>query len=1260
MTHIKLHLFSFGTKVFVLTFTLFSLLQTAPLYASRTPSVLVLQPEIQKQRISALAASLGETANEPAQTPLEKYTAGKSLIRGAFKGGLPQVVAFAGALRQLQKGALEVKDGDLARTEYWFKEVAGAEGGAIVAAMIASGFTADEIKDILMKTDFNEFRDTRLGFTILEKFLTSKLNPITWFGGDFWKQLTRLFAFITMGGVYRGEKFEAWFEEILTKKFGKNPQFKDLPIPLTITATSITDAKILLFNKETTPNLEISKAVRMSIGMPYFYEAYKWEQGEYEGQPEEIRRVVDGSLLGDFPIFVFDERTASIPDEEEAPVVGFYIKQIKSAEATDLSFANDMFKPLRWFSRISPLTHLMYEVWRTALGARDNEIIQDHHWAKTIQIIAPAGSEFGQFTQDDERLLYESGKVHVEAKLSAALFGLKGKKVMQRLKERLPVSLEPSREETLSHLNNRPKLKKFLTGKTLINGAFKGGGAKGVAYIGVLEALEEKDIWFKKTAGTSAGAITASLIAAGYTPSELRGLLFEKNFNEFKDRWLNFGWGLTGLVLRGGLYEGVAFEDWISQLIRDKLKLPAGQEPTFKDLPIPLSVVASDITNEEIMVFSQENTPDARVSRAVRMSMGIPFMFKPFKWKGKYKGKKRTARVVDGGLLSNLPMFVFRNEGEAGEPVVGFQLDLEKEKVDSNHETKTNPIYSDMDDWGPTRFMNWVSQKAKDWTPAWLDRIFIRLHNHLLPSRDLGWFPGLAVGKKVLDSSVEGWDVKFIEDRDWARTVRVIVSVGTMQFDLSTEEKEEQIARGKAAVAKDLDYALHGTKTARHLDSTSAASLGQGDIEIQGRERDMIIHAILDGEEVASLDLGGRAIKGFNAKAIVKLIEEARAERKILDVWVNEENQLELLLQGGKRIFVSQDRKQLVTTEPSRIERALRDKSWREPYDVTRTIIYTTFRDTGPVPHESELGFRIGSYRKYVYFSGSYPFIPDYHGASMARLNNFIKGRGILDVRFINQKRLLNIPWPEFIKERTELWRHTRASAPTPLLLLRSLEIILNDGNIIQVTPFAQIREISSRARQRWDQIKLKRSELGAASLGTIAKTIDPASLLERNKPVNVYIDYNDIDSFSEAQLDEEIIKLTGYGLQNVRVLVPNAPSTENHPKLDLPNVFTRPWSYEAISEFALDTKNNIHLSREITPPASFTKLKDAKFRYANDEHGLLGVALMDSQLTEEERNVFRFQYSLHQIDGFFSIVDSALLELSREHTANLVIVRSA
>lgn len=325
-------------------------------------------------------------------------------------------------------------------------------------------------------------------------------------------------------------------------------------------------------------------------------------------------------------------------------------------------------------------------------------------------------------------------------------------------KETLPDKGEKSGTSGVSQ-----ELAKYLEGKTLIDSIFEGGGAKGVAYVGALDELARRNMWFRKVAGTSAGAITASLIAAGYDNEEIKTIVFGTDFNEFKD----WRWGIVppwiNLLIFGGLYRGRAFEKWISKKLKDKL----GYEPTLKDLPIPLTVIASDISDEDMLVLDADTAPDLKVSEAVRMSMGIPFYFNVFRWVGKYEGKIKTRRVVDGGLLSNFPLFIFENDGKKGVPVLGFMLHEVKEKK---------------------------SLKT--------------LLSHILELIIL--IPIVHILVKVIGTGLDAHDKRQIEVDDWARIVNIPVNVGTTDFNITQEQKEELADKGREATAAELDKMLAG------------------------------------------------------------------------------------------------------------------------------------------------------------------------------------------------------------------------------------------------------------------------------------------------------------------------------------------------------------------------------------------------------------------------------------------------------------------
>ncbi|HWK23909.1 MAG TPA: patatin-like phospholipase family protein [Ureibacillus sp.] len=215
----------------------------------------------------------------------------------------------------------------------------------------------------------------------------------------------------------------------------------------------------------------------------------------------------------------------------------------------------------------------------------------------------------------------------------------------------------------------------------LIDGVFSGGGIKGFAYIGAMQVLEEQNYRFKRVAGTSAGAIMACFIAAGYTANEIEEILDELDLKSLLDppkpvgnipflKWLN-------LYFRMGLYKGKALEKWFYKKLAVKGIL------TFNDLPRgSLKLVTSDLSNGKMIVIPDDLASygiDWRkfsVAKALRMSCGIPFFFEPIK----LTDRKGESLFVDGGILSNFPLWIFDN-GNKERPLIGLKLSNPREDI---------------------------------------------------------------------------------------------------------------------------------------------------------------------------------------------------------------------------------------------------------------------------------------------------------------------------------------------------------------------------------------------------------------------------------------------------------------------------------------------------------------------------------------------------------------------------------------------------
>ena len=234
---------------------------------------------------------------------------------------------------------------------------------------------------------------------------------------------------------------------------------------------------------------------------------------------------------------------------------------------------------------------------------------------------------------------------------------------------------------------------------------FQGGGCKAVAYIGAYEAALEKGIIFSEVAGTSAGSIIASLIAAGATPKDMKEFLKNEKLKKLAKKNIKcrilfliafvlifivsalvldfFTWELAWaihvlliLVLAICLYAlwhplqkyfGYNSMNDLQQIVNDELYDLLKRDDIedkivrFKHLYKPLYIVTSDVKDQKEKVFTCKDE-QMSVAEAVCASCAIPFIFQP-----PYK------KHVDGGLVSNSPIHLFAHH-PAYHRILSFQL----------------------------------------------------------------------------------------------------------------------------------------------------------------------------------------------------------------------------------------------------------------------------------------------------------------------------------------------------------------------------------------------------------------------------------------------------------------------------------------------------------------------------------------------------------------------------------------------------------
>ncbi|MCM1293734.1 MAG: patatin-like phospholipase family protein [Bacteroides sp.] len=195
-----------------------------------------------------------------------------------------------------------------------------------------------------------------------------------------------------------------------------------------------------------------------------------------------------------------------------------------------------------------------------------------------------------------------------------------------------------------------------------------GGGAKGIAHIGVIQALEDNDIPIDYITGTSMGAIVGSLYACGYTPAEMMDLIKSRSFSHWStgkiDTRLTYYFLQdeplpTMLNLNLGDTDSTLFKSVLPSSLINPLPMnfaflelyapyTAQCGGNFNNLFVPFRSVCSDMTNKRMVVSSHGSLSDA-----VRASMSFPLVFHPIERNG--------ALLYDGGIYDNFPVDVMRD-----------------------------------------------------------------------------------------------------------------------------------------------------------------------------------------------------------------------------------------------------------------------------------------------------------------------------------------------------------------------------------------------------------------------------------------------------------------------------------------------------------------------------------------------------------------------------------------------------------------------
>ncbi|MDQ4003134.1 MAG: patatin-like phospholipase family protein [Actinomycetota bacterium] len=300
-----------------------------------------------------------------------------------FEGGGLKGIALAGAYSVLEERG------------YRPQNVAGASAGAIVAALVAAGYTAAELRETIMEFDFNSLKDRAW----------EDLLPV----------LSRTVSVLKDRGIYEGETFLEWMTGLLETKgvrtFGDLVRRPEAELryryKLQVIASDLTEQRLLVLPRdahrlgiEDPDELSVAMAVRMSMSIPMFFEPVSFTN------PKTGREhlLVDGGMLSNFPVWLFDA------EEPLWPTIGLkFIEEDPRAPLATLGSHGGLLKVVDYARSLV----------ETMMEAHDRFYIEETDFDRTIAIDA-LGVGTTEFDLPRERAmkLYDSGRAAAEKFLS--------------------------------------------------------------------------------------------------------------------------------------------------------------------------------------------------------------------------------------------------------------------------------------------------------------------------------------------------------------------------------------------------------------------------------------------------------------------------------------------------------------------------------------------------------------------------------------------------------------------------------------------------------------------------------------------------------------------------------------------------------------------------------------------------------------------------------------------------------------------------
>ncbi len=266
-----------------------------------------------------------------------------------FKGGGVLGIAYAGAISVLEdKGIL--KD---------VKRAAGTSVGSIVSALVCLGYSSEEIREVMDKTDFNKFLDHANPLLIPKKY-----------------------------GIYSGDFLFKWIQDLVEKKTGdKNITFEGLKKDgfkdLRVVSTNLSTADIQEFSWHKTPETIVAESIRSSMSIPMVFTAWK-----FSNEKPNDHVYVDGGVLSNFPISSFQDMDKTL---------GFFIKTHVEDEVLD-------------YDNIAKYAKYLF---KATMRGQDLDFFNDPEKSKVTVNIDSMGISSVEFDLDksQQMSLFNSGKI---------------------------------------------------------------------------------------------------------------------------------------------------------------------------------------------------------------------------------------------------------------------------------------------------------------------------------------------------------------------------------------------------------------------------------------------------------------------------------------------------------------------------------------------------------------------------------------------------------------------------------------------------------------------------------------------------------------------------------------------------------------------------------------------------------------------------------------------------------------------------------